>query len=123
MIERGGGAPFSLETSERLPVARGFLGKEFQRNHAAELGVLGFVHNAHAATTESFDDAVVRNRFPDQEVLVGHAGLLRAQLFRANVRLGDYTGLQFLEPHRVECLPRGKALLASLVQCSVKGMI
>ncbi len=37
------------------------VGKEFQRDEAAELGVLSLIDNTHAAATELLDDAVVRD--------------------------------------------------------------
>ena len=40
--------------------------KELQGNEAAELGVLSFIDDAHAATTEFFQNAVVRNGLADE---------------------------------------------------------
>ena len=61
MIQRGGGARFAAEAFERLRVFGQFIGEEFQRDEAAEVGVLSLVNHAHAATAEFFDDAVVRD--------------------------------------------------------------
>jgi hypothetical protein len=42
-------------------VARDFVGKEFQGDETMQPGVLGLIHYAHAAATELFHDAVVRD--------------------------------------------------------------
>jgi hypothetical protein len=72
MIERGGGLGFALETGEGLRVARDVLREKFQRDETAEARVLGFVDDTHAATTEFFDDAVVRDGLADGEAEVRH---------------------------------------------------
>jgi hypothetical protein len=41
-------------------------GQEFQGNETAKFGVLGFVHNAHPATAEPFNNAVMRDGLPEQ---------------------------------------------------------
>ena len=40
-------------------------GKKFQGDEAAELGVFGFVDHTHAAATEQFEDAVMRDGLAD----------------------------------------------------------
>ena len=66
MVESGGGAGFALETFESLWVVGDVVGEEFESDEAAELGVFGFVDDAHSAAAEFFDDAVVGNRLSDQ---------------------------------------------------------
>jgi hypothetical protein len=46
-------------------VRRQIVRQEFQGYKSAELGVLGLVHNAHAAATQLLDDAVVRDGLAD----------------------------------------------------------
>ena len=66
MVERRGGARFTLKALNRLGVAGETFRQEFQRHETAELGVLRLVNHAHAAATEFFDDAVVRDGSTDQ---------------------------------------------------------
>jgi hypothetical protein len=42
-----------------------FFGQELQGHEPAKAGVLGLVHNPHAAATELFNDAVVRDGLAD----------------------------------------------------------
>ena len=61
MLERGGGAGLPLKALERLRIPGELFRKELERNVAAELQVLGFVHHAHAAAAHFREDAVVRD--------------------------------------------------------------
>ena len=70
MIQRGGGLSFALETAERLRITRNFVGQEFERDEAMEPRVFGFVDDAHPATTEFFDNAVVRDSLANHAVAV-----------------------------------------------------
>jgi hypothetical protein len=60
--QRGAGFGFATEAFESLAVACGVVRQEFERNKALEAGVLGFEHRAHAAASEFFENAVVRDR-------------------------------------------------------------
>jgi len=51
----------SSKSLNRGGTSLGLRRKKFQRNHALQAGVFRFVHYPHAATTQPFDDAVVRN--------------------------------------------------------------
>ena len=72
MIEGRSGAGLAAETFERLRVARDVIRKKFQSDEAAKFGVFRFVDDAHAATTEPVDDAVVRNCPADRRLRVRH---------------------------------------------------
>jgi hypothetical protein len=72
VVERGGGAGFALEALQRLGVVGDVFGEEFESYEAAKAGVFGFVHHAHAAADEFFDDAIVRNRLAGQGGWIGH---------------------------------------------------
>src|SRR3981081_4293115 len=63
MIERGGGAGFAEEAFERLRIAVRVLREEFQSDAAAELGVFGFVDDAHAAAAKLAEDFVMGDGF------------------------------------------------------------
>ena len=65
VIQSRGGAGFALKTLERLSVGSESVGEEFERDAAAEAGVLGFVDDAHAATAEFAEDAIVRDGLAD----------------------------------------------------------
>ncbi len=56
MIQGRGGLGLALKAFESLRVGGDAVGKEFQRYEAAELAVLRFVNDAHAAA-EFFDHA------------------------------------------------------------------
>ena len=59
VVERRRCASLALEAGQRLPVTRQFLGEEFQRDKAPQLGVFGLVDDTHPATTQFFNHAVV----------------------------------------------------------------
>ena len=61
MIERRGGTGLAAEALQRLGIASYVIGQKFEGNKPAQARVLGLVDNAHAATTELLDDAVVRD--------------------------------------------------------------
>ena len=66
MVQRGGGAGFTLKALDRLGIAGKAFRKEFQGDESAQLGVLRLVDHAHAAAAEFFHDAVVRDGSSDQ---------------------------------------------------------
>ena len=61
-FERGRGPRLAPEAFQELAVLGQFFGQELERHAAAELGVLGLVHHAHAPAAELLEDAVVGNR-------------------------------------------------------------
>ena len=65
MIQRGCCFGFTFKTLLFLITNRG-QGQELQRNGPFELGVLGFINDAHAAFAELFEDFVVGYGFADQ---------------------------------------------------------
>jgi hypothetical protein len=65
VIQRRGGAGFTLEAFERLRVGGDVRGKEFESDEAAKLDVFGLVNNAHAAAAQLVDDAVVGDGLAD----------------------------------------------------------
>jgi len=66
MVERGGSASFAAKTFQGLCIAGEFVRQELQSDETAEFGVFGFVDDAHSATAEFFDDAVMRNCLAEQ---------------------------------------------------------
>ena len=72
MIQRGSGSRFATEPFKRLRVAGDVLGKEFQRNEAAELVVLGFVDDAHTSTAEFLDHSIVGDGEADRRLRFRH---------------------------------------------------
>ncbi len=71
MIQRGGGLRLALETGQGLRILGNFFRQKFERDEAVQLQVLGLVDDAHPATTELLDDAVVRDGLADHG-LAGH---------------------------------------------------
>ena len=69
MVEGRGRTCLAAKAFQGLRVARKFIGQELEGDEAAEFGVLGFIHYAHAAAAELFDDAIVRDG------LVDHCGV------------------------------------------------
>src|SRR5215831_21061542 len=65
MIQCGSSLGLALKTGDRLRVMGYVLGQELERDQAAELQVLSFVHDAHAAAAQLLEDPVVRNGVAD----------------------------------------------------------
>ena len=65
MIERRRRTRLAAKPFQCLRVSRQFLGQEFEGHEAAKVGVLSFIDHAHAAATEFFDNAVVRDGLAD----------------------------------------------------------
>ncbi len=62
MIERGRGSRASRwKRSRALVVGGGLLGEKLQRDMTTQDQVFGLVDDAHAAATELFQDAIVRD--------------------------------------------------------------
>ncbi len=72
VVERTGGAGLALEALESRMVGGDVVGQEFQRDGAAELGVLGLVNDAHPAAAEPFGNAVMGYGFTDERIVCGH---------------------------------------------------
>jgi len=72
MIQRRGRARFAAKSLDGLNVLRNVVRKELEGNTAAKAGVLGFVDHAHAAATEFFKDAVMRDSAPDNRDRIRH---------------------------------------------------
>jgi hypothetical protein len=75
VIKGGRGLGFALKAGEGLRIARYILRKEFEGDETVKARILGFVDDAHAATTELLDDAVVRDNLADHclETALGEA--------------------------------------------------
>ena len=67
MVQGGSGAGFAAEALQSLRVLGDVVGKEFQSNEPAEVGVFGFVDDAHAAAAEFLNDAVMGDGLADHE--------------------------------------------------------
>ncbi len=70
MIQRRRRARLPAKAFQRLRVARKFIRQKFEGNKAAQLGVLRLIDHTHAAATQLFDNAVVRDGLPNHEVEV-----------------------------------------------------
>jgi hypothetical protein len=68
MIQSRSGAGLTPEAFERLGVGSQVFRQEFKCNVPPEGEVLGFIHDAHAATAEFPKDAVVREGLADEGV-------------------------------------------------------
>ncbi len=66
VIERRGGAGLALEAFECGTVPSQLFGEEFERDRAAQMGILGAINHAHAAGARLFQGAVMSHR------LAGH---------------------------------------------------
>src|SRR5215472_4880633 len=65
MIQYGSSLGLALKTGDRLRVMGHVFGQELERDQAAELQVLSFVHDAHTAAAQLLEDPVVRNGLAD----------------------------------------------------------
>jgi hypothetical protein len=70
VVELGSGLGLPLETLEGGRVLRHLRGQELQGDVAAELRVLGLVHDAHAPAAQPRGDPVVRDRLADHRRVV-----------------------------------------------------
>ena len=61
-----------LKTFQGLTISSKVFGQKFQRYKPVQLGVFRFVNHTHAATTEFFDDAVVREGPADKRFGLSH---------------------------------------------------
>ncbi len=64
MVQRRSSLRLALKSSERLAIARQFIGKEFQSHKAVQRGVLSLKHHTHSAATKFLQHPVVRNHPP-----------------------------------------------------------
>src|SRR5215469_3092141 len=95
VIESGRGASFALEALDGLGIASNFVRQEFEGDKAAQSGVLGLVHNAHAAAAKLFEDAVVGQRAANHEWSSPLCRILGCVLPRVNeAACGSATGLR-----------------------------
>src|SRR5208283_2779525 len=67
VVQRRSGAGLATETLQRLRLVGHFVGQKLEGDEAAELGVFGLVNDAHAASAEPFEDAVVGDGGADHE--------------------------------------------------------
>ena len=65
VIESRGRAGFALETLQRLTVFGHLFGQKLESHTTAQLGVFGLIHHSHAAATQLFKNAIVRNGLTD----------------------------------------------------------
>ena len=72
MIQGRRGLGFALKAAECLWVFGYLFGQKLEGHEAAELHILGLVDDTHSATTEFFDDAVVRDCGADERIRAGH---------------------------------------------------
>src|SRR5262249_1741089 len=62
MVQRRGSARLAAEAFQDRTVPADLFGNEFQGHQASQSRVLGLVDHSHPTRTESFQDAIVRNR-------------------------------------------------------------
>ena len=65
MIERGSGPRFAQKPLTVGCTQGQIVREKFQRDEALKLQILRFVDDPHAASTELFGDAIMRNGFAD----------------------------------------------------------
>src|SRR5690242_2191938 len=75
MVEGGSRLGFAAKTHQSLRILGHFVRKEFQSNEAVEFRVLGLVNDAHAATADLLDDAVMRDDLIDHGLARGASNL------------------------------------------------
>jgi hypothetical protein len=68
MVQGRGSLSLPLETAESLRIPGDLIGEELQGDETVQLYVLSLVDHAHAAATEFFDDAVVRDGLADHGI-------------------------------------------------------
>ena len=86
MIQGRSSTSFAAKPLQSLGVVGNLIGKEFEGNGAAKVGVLGPVDDTHPATAELVDDAVMRDRLAD------HRGAILGRVPRQVKRGGNGHG-------------------------------
>jgi hypothetical protein len=66
VVQRGRSLGLALKTAEGLRIVGQFLGKELQGNVTPQLKVFRLIHYAHASTTDSAEDVVMRDCLTNQ---------------------------------------------------------
>src|SRR5215472_10657460 len=66
MVQCRGGAGFASKSFQRLRVSTKFIGQEFKRHKAPELGIFRLIDDTHTTTPELLDDAIVRDGLAQQ---------------------------------------------------------
>ena len=64
------------ESLQCLRIFRKIIGKEFQRDKAAEVGVFCFVNHTHAPAAEFLNDAVMGDRLSEECVGTRHGAVI-----------------------------------------------
>src|SRR5579864_2955418 len=114
MVEGGGGLGFTAEAAQNLRVFRDLVRQELQGDEAVELGVDGFVDDAHASAAQSFDDAIVRDGLADHWGIVRGYSYLKegmgkrqtASIQNAFAQISDFVRARYLRL----CLRAGSSL-------------
>jgi len=111
VVQRRRRPRFSPQPLQRLAVFGIFLRQKLQGHEAAQLGVLGLVDHTHAAATELFHDAIMRDGFADHSS-VKSIESLSVTSFRSD----RHAALQFFKPvqHDVDLRQCHQLLLAGL---------
>jgi hypothetical protein len=69
MVQRRGSAGFQAKALEALRIASDVFGEKLESDRASEVGIFGFVDDAHSAAAEFFEDPVVRDGLADHGIL------------------------------------------------------
>src|SRR4029077_5323551 len=67
---------FPLDAISYLRIFRKVIRQEFQGDVTAKFNVLGLINNSHAAATEFFYDAVMRDGLPGKWLRLRHAAVI-----------------------------------------------
>jgi hypothetical protein len=74
VIQSRGGAGLTPEALERLGIVRQAVWQKLESDKTTELDVLSLIDDAHPAAADFFQDAVMRDRFPKDGLIVEHCG-------------------------------------------------
>ena len=66
IVQGGSRSGFTTESFQSFGITREFIRKKLEGDEPPERGVLGFIDDTRAATTELVEDAVVRDGLSDQ---------------------------------------------------------
>ena len=72
MVQGGGGTGLAQEAVQRNFVSRNILGQEFQRHHATQGGIFGFINHAHPAAAELLNNTIARKSLAEDGVEFRH---------------------------------------------------
>src|ERR1700674_253999 len=101
MVQGGRGLGFALKAGKRLRITGNLLGQELEGDEAMQPRVFRFVDDAHAATSELLDDAVVGDGLADHDLPIMESEYGRRDARGKSTKAWDNESLRVLAPKTI----------------------